>query len=88
MRQDTRDLGEMIEIVRNPGGEELPQRDDAQRRVASATIQICVGDAERVELTQALLAQSAKLVEQMWKRKPLRVFELRQPIERLEGALA
>jgi hypothetical protein len=43
-RHHPRDLHQVIEIVNNPRGQELPQGDDAKRRMASAAIQELVRD--------------------------------------------
>src|SRR5258706_141784 len=39
-RHHSRDLVQMRQVVRGPGGQQLRQRDDAEGRMASATIEV------------------------------------------------
>jgi hypothetical protein len=74
----------VIEIVRDPGGEELAQRHDAEFGVRPATIEVCVRQPERGQLAQGVLPCARELVEQAVQRASLRPAELREAIEPVE----
>ena len=82
--QDPRDLHDVVQVVRHPRRQQLPQRHDAELGVAAAPIQIGPGHAERRQLPQVVLAQRRELVEQAGERASFRERGLREAIERVE----
>src|SRR5262249_59600728 len=83
-RQHTRNLDDVIEVVRHPGGEELTERHDAERGVSPSAIEVGVRQAQGFQVAQVVPAQRRELVQQARERSPLRRGELREPIELVE----
>ena len=75
----------MIQIVRDPGGEQLSQGDGAEFRVLAAAIEIRLGELQRGQRSDALGARRRELVEQAGKPAAARMLELREAIELVEG---
>ena len=83
-RQRSRDLDDMIEVVRDPGREELAQRNRSELRMASRPVEIGVCHAQCCQLTHIVAAQCRELVEQAVERASSRYFELGKAIELVE----
>src|SRR5262245_1153786 len=79
--QHSRELHDVIEVVRDPGGEQLTQRHDAELGMTAAAIEVRVGQSHRRDLPEVFLAERRKLVQQARERPALRRRELCEAIE-------
>ena len=84
MREHPRDLRDVIEIVDHPRGEQLPERDGAERRMPAAAIEIGGGEAKRLDPGYVLSTQSRELVEQARQASSPRRLELCKADELVE----
>src|SRR5690606_14928767 len=67
---DARHLRQVTEVVDDPGGEELAQRDGAELRVPGGGVQGRLVEAPGGELSQALAPGGGELVEEALQRSP------------------
>ncbi len=58
------DLLDMVEIVNDPGGEQVAQCDKTKIRVGAGKVELVFGEAEGYEGLEALGAQGGELIEQ------------------------
>ena len=79
-----RDLGDVIEVVSDPGGQQLPQRHGSERRVQTGPIERRLIDRQGRQLPDVGLAQVGELFEQRGDRSSCRLTELGEPVERFE----
>ena len=82
----TRAMDEMIEIVRHPGGQEVPERHRPQRRVQALAVEVGVREPERPQVPHVVCPKRRELFEQLRQRLPSGLLELREAVERVEGA--
>jgi putative YphP/YqiW family bacilliredoxin len=84
--EHARNLGDVIEVVRNPGREQLAKRHRTQLRMPPAAIEIGTGEVERLKRVEIRLTQRGELVEEIGQRWSGGRRKLREPVERVEGA--
>ena len=75
----------MIEVVCDPGRQELTQRHDAESGVPPAAIEVGFRQVERRQSAKRFRSKRGKLVQQAGERSSLGCSELSEAIERVEG---
>ena len=65
MRHDSCDLMQMIHVVRYPGGEQLGERDPAERWMPPAPHEIPGCEIHRAQLAETLRSCGRKFIEQL-----------------------
>ena len=86
VRHDARDLMDVSEVVRSPGGEELGERDGAEGGVATAQSQLIWLKVEGAKIVEGRGAYAGELVEQLRQGFSFALFDVTSTIEGLEGA--
>ena len=81
VRDDPRDLGDVVEVVDGPGGEQLPQRDLAQFRVKAARIEIGFAFDHFLERRESGLAQGLEFGQQFIERAAASALDMREAVE-------
>src|SRR2546422_7285609 len=76
----------MVEIVRDPGCQELAQCHNAELRMTPAAIEIRRAHVERSQLPEIRLSERREVVEKIGQRPSGRRPKLGEPIESLERA--
>ncbi len=74
----------MIEVVCNPCGEQLPERDPAKLRMPADPIQIGVGQSHVRDRSQVVGPRGPEFIEEAAEGSTRRRLELRVAIELLE----
>jgi hypothetical protein len=81
-----RNLHDVIEVMRHPCRQKLPERHFAQFRVPADAVEVRIGQLEGAQLAEVGLPKPREVVEQVGQGSPSRSGELREPVEFVEGA--
>lgn len=77
---------EVGQVVDGPGGQQLRERNGAQRRVGSAQCELVRGQAKRIEFLERSRADARELIEQLRQALAAAGFHMSKAIEWVEGA--
>ena len=80
MRHHTRELMQMIQIVRRPRGKKLPQGHSAEIRMPAAAVKVGGSEIEVSQMLQIFGAQACEFVQELRQQRPVRLLGF--PIER------
>ena len=84
LSHDPRDLCDVTQVMRYPGGQQLAQRHSAELRVPAPTVEIFGGEVQRGEPEQVCGSKLGEQVEELVQGFAAGSFEHGHPVERSE----
>lgn len=83
--QRSGDLGQVVQIVYDPGSQQLPKCDPPQLRVSTGPGQVLAAELPTSQDLQILASQRGEFFDQINQGATGTVFKLRYPVERVKG---